>query len=140
MAVTSSDNQLPLKKPTISSPPQILVDMLKPADVQINGDRPWDIIVHSPKTYRYTLAKGTLGFGEAYMERYCDCLELDVCVTKCLRADIDLKLSGLSKLRLIMASLGNRIVHKLVNLQTTNRSYQVGEKHYDIGNDLLTGR
>ncbi len=37
-----------------------------------------------------------------------------------------------------MASLGNRIVHKLVNLQTANRSYQVGEKHYDIGNDLYT--
>jgi len=138
MAITSPDNQLSQKKPGTSGPPQILVDLLEPADVQINGDRPWDIIVHNPKTYRYTLAKGTLGFGEAYMEGYCDVLALDDCVTRCLRSDIDMKLSGLAKMRLVMASLGNRIVHKLVNLQTANRSYEVGEKHYDIGNDLYT--
>jgi cyclopropane-fatty-acyl-phospholipid synthase len=37
-----------------------------------------------------------------------------------------------------MASLGNRITHSLINLQTANRAHQVGEKHYDLGNDLYT--
>ena len=138
MAINSSDIRSPLTRPTISRPPQVLVDLLGSADVRLNGDRPWDIIVHDPKTYRYTLAKGTLGFGEAYMEGYWDCHELDECFTKCQRIEIDLKLSGLLKFRLIMASLGNRIVHKLVNLQSVDRSYHVGEKHYDIGNDLYT--
>jgi cyclopropane-fatty-acyl-phospholipid synthase len=119
-------------------PPQILVDLIGQADIRFNGDRPWDIIVHDSNTYRYTLAKGTLGFGEAYMEGYWDCDELDECFTRFQRIDIDMKLSGLTKFRLIIASLGNRIAHKLVNLQTVKRAYQVGEKHYDIGNDLYT--
>jgi cyclopropane-fatty-acyl-phospholipid synthase len=58
--------------------PQILVDLVESADIRFNGDRPWDIIVHNPATYRYTLAKGTLGFGEAYMEGYWDCDQLDL--------------------------------------------------------------
>lgn len=119
-------------------PPQILADLVGLADIRFNGDRPWDITVHHPNTYSYTLAKGTLGFGEAYMEGYWDCDELDGCFTRFQQVDIDMKLSGLTKFRLILASLGNRIAHKLVNLQTIERSYHVGEKHYDIGNDLYT--
>ena len=138
MVITSSSGWSPQKKPSISRPPQILVDLVESADIRFNGDRPWDIIVHNPETYRYALEKGSLGFGEAYMEGYWDCHELDECFTKFQRVDIDLKLSGLLKFRLIMASLANRIAHKLVNLQTANRSYRVGEKHYDIGNDLYT--
>jgi len=123
---------------TSTRPPKILVDLVESADIRLNGDRPWDIRIHDPSVYEYTLTKGTLGLGEAYMEGYWDCDQLDECFTKFQRHNLNLKFSGLAKFRLIMASLGNRITHKLVNLQTVNRAYQVGEKHYDLGNDLYT--
>ena len=138
MGFTSDDMPLSEKITTTASAPKILVDLVESADIKFNGGRPWDIIVHHPDTYRYTLARGTLGFGEAFMAGYWDCHQLDECFTKFQRVDIDLKLSSLRKLRLIMASLSNRLKHKLVNLQTTDRAYQVGEKHYDAGNDIYT--
>src|SRR5210317_394223 len=128
MTLTTQDTQ----------PPRILVELVEPAGIRFNGDRPWDIKVHDASAYRYTLTKGTLGLGEAYMEGYWDCDELDECFTKFQRHDLNLKFSGLAKFRLIMASLGNRITHSLINLQTANRAHQVGEKHYDLGNDLYT--
>ncbi len=117
-------------------PPDILRDLLAPADVKFNGDRPWDIIVHNRDTYRYTLAKGTLGFGEAYMKGYWDSIQLDECFSKLQRVDINLKLRGLFKVRLLLSSLANLAVHIFLNLQTRQKAFEVGEKHYDIGNDI----
>jgi cyclopropane-fatty-acyl-phospholipid synthase len=138
MAVTSSRNWSPRKEASGTRPPRFLADLAETADVRFNGDRPWDINVHDAETYRHTLTKGTLGFGETYMEGYWDCDELDECIARLLRVEVDLKLTRLTKFRLFMASLANRIAHKLVNFQTIERAYQVGEKHYDIGNDLYT--
>lgn len=119
-----------------TAPPVILKDLLAPADVLFNGDRPWDIIVHDRDTYRYTLAKGTLGFGEAYMKGYWDCHQLDKCFTKLQRVDINVKLRGLFKVRLLLSSLANLAVHTFLNLQTKQKAFEVGVKHYDIGNDI----
>lgn len=138
MDSTSKNIPLSGKSASDTSPPKILADLVEPADIRFNGVRPWDITVHNPKTYQYTLAKGTLGFGEAFMDGYWDCNRLDECFTQFQRADIDLKLRGLLKIRLVLANLSNRLTHKLVNLQTTHRAYQVGEKYYDTGNDIYT--
>lgn len=119
-----------------TAPPGVLRDLLEPADVVFNGDRPWDITVHNSDTYRFTLAKGTLGFGEAYMRGYWDSKQLDECFTKLQRVDIDSKLRGLFKIRLLFSSLANLAAHTLINLQTRQKAFEVGEKHYDIGNDI----
>lgn len=42
--------------------------LLKFADVEIGGGRPWDILVHNPRVYRRVIADGSLGLGEAYMD------------------------------------------------------------------------
>ena len=42
-------------------PPRILVELVEQAGIRFNGDRPWDIKVHDPNAYQYTLTKGTLG-------------------------------------------------------------------------------
>ena len=123
---------------TRARPPQILVELTELADIRLNGDRPWDITVHHSNAYKNTLRRGTLGLGEAYMDGYWDCEELDECFTRLQRSDVDLKLGKLSKFRLAFASFCNQFAHKLINLQTVKRAYQVGKQHYDIGNKLYT--
>ena len=138
MALTSGDSARPLGIPPKSNAPKVLCELVEAAGIQFDGDRPWDILINHPDTFHHTLAKGTLGFGEAFMDGHWDCKQLDECFARFQRVDIDLKLSGLLKLRLVLASIKNKVVHKLINLQTTSRAYQVGEQHYDIGNDIYT--
>ncbi|MCU7918697.1 MAG: cyclopropane fatty acyl phospholipid synthase [Candidatus Thiodiazotropha sp. (ex Dulcina madagascariensis)] len=114
-------------------PPQVLVELLERGDVRFNGDRPWDIRVHDEMLYRRVLAKGSLGFGEAYIDGLWDCAALDELFCHLMRADIDERLAGWFKFRL----LGELLRQFLFNLQSTRRAFQVGERHYDIGNDIF---
>ncbi|MCB1867327.1 MAG: cyclopropane fatty acyl phospholipid synthase [Gammaproteobacteria bacterium] len=116
--------------------PMILTRLIAPADVAFNGNRPWDIQVNDPETYDRILYRGSLGFGEAYMDGMWDCLNLDELFTRLLRFDIDRKVRGILRIRLLAASAFNFLSHKLVNLQSRRRAFQVAECHYDIGNDV----
>lgn len=117
-----------------TAPPEVLSKLIAHAGVQFNGRRPWDIQVHDPEVYRRILTKGSLGFGEAYMDGLWDAYELDSLFTRLLEQDIDEKLGGWAKLQLLWQVLRQRVM----NLQSTQRAYQVGEQHYDIGNDVFT--
>ena len=46
----------------------IIEELLAPTDIQINGDRPWDIQVHNTDLYQRVINEWSLGLGEAYME------------------------------------------------------------------------
>ena len=103
--------------------------LVEPADIRINGDRPWDVQVHDDRLYQRVLAQGTLGLGEAYMEGWWDCDALDQMVARAQRSDVTR--------RLVAPTLIVRVAHaKLANLQSKRRAFQIGERHYDIGNDL----
>jgi cyclopropane-fatty-acyl-phospholipid synthase len=115
-------------------PPAALAELARAAGVRFNGDAPWDIQVRDPEVYRRILSRGSLGFGEAYMDGLWECAELDELFCRLLRADIDAKLGRLGKLRLA----GDILRHGLFNLQAVHRAFQVGEHHYDIGNDVFT--
>ena len=56
----------------------VLTSMLAEADIRVGGDRPWDIRVHNEGLYKRVLREGTLGAGEAYLEGWWDCDQLDV--------------------------------------------------------------
>ena len=43
-------------------------ELLSKADIKIDGDRPWDIVVHNSKLYQRILQEGSLGLGESYMD------------------------------------------------------------------------
>ena len=103
--------------------------LLKEADVHIGGDRPWDIAVHDDRFFAHVLGRGSLGVGESYMEGWWDCPQLDELCTRVLRARLDLNWRGR---HLLLPYLKAR----LLNLQTPARSFQVGQRHYDVGNDL----
>ncbi|MFT5134729.1 MAG: cyclopropane-fatty-acyl-phospholipid synthase, partial [Gammaproteobacteria bacterium] len=105
-------------------------ELLKLADVRIGGDRPWDMRVHDDRLYERILVKGTLGLGEAYMDGWWDCDNVDQFITKVIRAKLRRKIAPLS---LLLPTLQAH----LINLQSMGRAFQVGEAHYDLGNDLF---
>lgn len=75
-----------------SSLQQRLNQLLEGTDVQINGTRPWDIQVHDDRFYARVLAQGSLGFGEAYMDGWWECEQIDELIKRLLRQDIRTKL------------------------------------------------
>ncbi len=104
--------------------------MLSFAGVGIDGDNPWDIKVHNEKMYGRFLCEGLMGFGESYMDGWWDCDRLDECVNKIAVADVDEQ--ARKNWRIVLHVLRA----KIFNLQQSKRAFQVGEKHYDVGNDL----
>ncbi len=114
--------------------PDILRELLAQASISFDGDRPWDIQVDDPAVYRRILTQGSLGFGESYMEGLWDAQQMDELFTRILRHELDEKLTGWARVKL----LGEVVRQSFFNLQSTRRAFQVGEQHYDIGNDVFT--
>jgi len=112
--------------------PSALVRLLESADVRFDGGRPWDIQVRDPDLFDRVLAQGSLGFGESYMDGAWESEQLDETFYKLLNARLDVKIKGVAKLQFI----GFFLRSLLFNRQTRKRAFQVGERHYDIGNDV----
>ena len=104
--------------------------LLDYADVTINGDRPWDLQVKHPDFFRRVLAQGSLGFGESYMDGWWDAESPDQLLTRLIRAELSSKIKS-------MVVIYDALRAKLFNRQNHRRAFVVGEKHYDIGNDLF---
>jgi cyclopropane-fatty-acyl-phospholipid synthase len=106
-----------------------LAELLAPADVRLNGSRPWDIRVHDERMFQRVLGHGSLGTGEAYMDGWWDCDQLDEMLTRVLRSNIEEQLRSPRAVKLALSA-------RLFNKQSSRRAYIVGEKHYDLGDDL----
>jgi cyclopropane-fatty-acyl-phospholipid synthase len=109
-----------------------LKKLLATVDIRINGDRSWDMKVNNPRVYRRILAEGSLGLGESYMADWWDCDRLDIFFTKIIKADLE------SAVRGSLTYLKDTAIAKILNLQSRKRAFQVGEEHYDNGNELFT--
>ena len=106
-----------------------IAELLSLGDIQINGDRPWDIQVHDRRFYERVLAEGSLGAGEAYMDGWWDAGALDQFFDRFRRAGIEREVRRWSVAWLALRS-------KLFNLQTRSRAAEVAHAHYDLGNDI----
>jgi cyclopropane-fatty-acyl-phospholipid synthase len=105
--------------------------LLARADIQIGGNRPWDIAVHQTEFYPRVFCHGSLGLGESYMDGWWDSPALDQFFDHLFHARLNgAALPGWAAIRLYLQSL-------LLNPQARSRSFQVGENHYDRGNDLF---
>ena len=102
---------------------------LEQADITIGGTRPWDIQVHDPRLFQRVVLRGSLGVGEAWMDRWFDCPALDQAIERLFRAGVGGQISTWSR-------LPNTLSAFLFNMQKASRAAQVGERHYDIGDDL----
>jgi len=110
---------------------QFTQKLLAKADIQINGSRPWDIHVHNDKLYERVVQEGSLGLGESYMDGWWDCDALDEFFFRLLRAELD------THIQKNWSDLLNILLIKLINYQSKSKAFEVGEKHYDLGNDLF---
>jgi len=107
----------------------VVQEILNTADIKIDGGNPWDIKVYDDKFYRKVLDQGSLGLGESYMEGLWDCKKIDELIFRILNKELTNKVNHKGILWAILKS-------KLLNLQKKSKAFEIGKKHYDIGNDL----
>jgi cyclopropane-fatty-acyl-phospholipid synthase len=105
--------------------------LLALAEIKINGSNPWDIIVHNDKFYEVVLSRANFGLGESYMDGWWDCEMPDEFFARLIRAQIPGKIKKNSYL------ISQVLLARMMNRQSRKRAFQVGERHYDLGNELF---
>ncbi|OAL59998.1 cyclopropane fatty acyl phospholipid synthase [Halomonas sp. ALS9] len=123
-----------LEKPPVgfdgaSTSHRFVADLLAQADIQLDGNRPWDMQLKAPGVIDSALSRGNLGLGESYMKGEWDAERLDELFYRLMRARLGQRIKPT---QLVYHSLRSR----LLNRQTAKRAWEVGEKHYDLGNDF----
>jgi cyclopropane-fatty-acyl-phospholipid synthase len=114
-----------------TEPPAVLARLAEMAGVRFNGDRPWDIQVRNGALYGRILTGWSLGLGEAYMDGLWDAERPDETIARLLQAGVKRRVvKATTRLRLGLRALAERVI----NHQSVSRAFQVGERHYDIGN------
>ena len=103
--------------------------LLQEAGVTPGGGRPQDIEILDPRFHARVLADGSLGLGESYMDGWWQAHSLDAFLGQLLAARLDERVHG-------SGEVWDALKAKLFNLQAGQGSYEVGKRHYDLGNDL----
>lgn len=109
---------------------QIITSLADKAGITINGSNPYDIVVRDERFYDRVMQSGTLGLGESYMDGWWDAAALDETFYRILRADAEQAIGR--RVRFLPAYLKANIL----NLQSKERAFHIGEFHYDLGNDF----
>jgi cyclopropane-fatty-acyl-phospholipid synthase len=110
---------------------KIAEEILALAGVKVNGENPWDIRIYNDGFYKRALTKGELGIGESYMDKWWDSDKTDEFIFQVMSSRLD------EKIRRKLTILLSLLIIRLFNLQSGRRAFIVGEKHYDLGNDLF---
>lgn len=109
----------------------IVQEILSPAGIVINGDKPWDIRIKDERFYLRILRDGSLGLGEAYMDGWWDCEKLDEFFARLMPTQPGDKIKN--NWRILI-----RIFREIIlNPGRKSKAFQVGERHYDEGNVLF---
>ncbi len=127
-----------LKKPRTLAPSRkrsktarhYIEETLHEAGITINGDRPYDILVYNNDLYDRVISEGSIGVGESYMDGWWDCPALDQFFDKIFRADLKHFFNG------NWHFYAHVLKSRVLNLQKGKHAYEVGLRHYDVGNDF----
>jgi cyclopropane-fatty-acyl-phospholipid synthase len=103
--------------------------LLAKAGVSVDGGSPTDLQVHDERVYERVCRFGSIGAGESYMDGWWDVDDLSGFFFKILHANLEGSVNDVGSLLYILRA-------RLTNMQNRRRAFQVGEEHYDIGNDL----
>jgi cyclopropane-fatty-acyl-phospholipid synthase len=109
---------------------QLCEQVLDAADVQIGGDRPWDLRVHDERFFDRIVAEGTLGLGESYQDGWWDCDSLDGMTARTLAA------GGERVVEHTWRTALHALRARLLNLQTRRGAMAVARRHYDLDDRL----
>ncbi len=104
--------------------------LLARAEIEIDGKHPWDISVKDDRLYTRVLAGGSLALGEAYMDGWWDCPQLDEFFHRALRA-------GLGRAIITPGMIWQIVKAKLFNQGSRGVAFAIADEHYDLGNDLF---
>ncbi|MAS40592.1 MAG: cyclopropane-fatty-acyl-phospholipid synthase [Gammaproteobacteria bacterium] len=116
-----------LRKPGAGKVQSLLAD----CGVTLNGACEFDIQLIDPRAPERWLRQGSLGLGESYMDGQWECERIDQLVARLLHGALDQRIAGTWARRFLNWR------SRVQNLQTRRRARTVGERHYDIGNDLF---
>jgi cyclopropane-fatty-acyl-phospholipid synthase len=109
---------------------RLVTELFGLAGVTIGGSTAGDIVVHDQRFYERLIRDASIGLGESYMDEWWETDHLDIFIEKMLRANLQRKITGSWRLRLLTARAF------LLNLQSRARARGSIEAHYGIGNDL----
>lgn len=103
-------------------------ELLKASGLTLNGPRPYDPHVRDERLFDRVLSGGSLALGESYMDGWWDVEDLAEFFARLMR-NAPLSMLGIGIVGQILKS-------KILNLQSSRRAFEVGEKHYDLGNEF----
>ena len=112
-------------QPTVNRYREALQELLKPADVRLDGERKWDIRVNNDGFYSRILAGGSLAFGESYMDGWWDCEALDELFDRLQQAILKRKMKRSGR------TIRSVLRAKISNLQSRSKAVNVGGSHYN---------
>ncbi len=104
--------------------------LLAGTGIAINGSNAYDPQIHNEDFYSRVLRQKSLGLGESYMDGWWDCEKLDQFFHKILIADLDRRIRHDWNLAFRF------VLNFIMNAGRKSNAFEIGEKHYDIGNDL----
>lgn len=108
---------------------RFIEEHIENSGIRFNGPQPWDIKVNDDRFYDRVIKDRSLGLGEAYIEGWFDSTQLDETICRLSK----IYKSYIPKVR----DLWITVRAMLCNKQSKSRAFEVGEKHYDTGNDLF---
>ena len=109
---------------------KLVSNIFSQAGIAVNGSNPWDIQVQDSRFFNRVLTRGSLGFGESYMDGDWAAEQLDALFRRIIRMQV-------TQSAIVTF---NRIWHdvksRMVNLQTRKGSLAIAETHYDLDHRL----
>lgn len=106
-------------------------DVLSGSGVAINGSQPWDIQVLDDRFCQRVLCDGSMGLGESYMDRWWECDAIDELICRLMRINVEKRLRANPQIAF------RALLARILNRQSVRRAHIVGERHYDIDNELF---
>ena len=109
---------------------EVIQSLLSEVPIAINGPGDADIQVLNPEFYNRVLREGALGLGESYMDGWWEVKKLDDLVYHLIVASLHERVKSWKIIPHILKA-------KILNAGKESKAYEVGQKHYDIGNELF---
>ena len=99
-------------------------------DVRLDGSRPWDMQIHDQRLFARVLLERSVGAGDAYIDGWWDCDDIEELFYRLLSRRLDLSL-GVGLSYYLVEWLGG-----LRNRQSRKRARMVADRHYDLPSDF----
>jgi len=107
-----------------------VVALMEAAGLRPDGPADCDPRILDERFYGRVLREGSLGLGESYMDGWWTVRSLDGMLYRLMAHGVDERVHGLHGWLDDLRAF-------LLNLQSGRRALAVGERHYDLGNDLF---